>query len=119
MVGLPRWLAPTDHCQEGGKAIMQHIVLTAEQARIVLQSREPLEVRDEQGRTVAHLTLLAPADIEAIEQSKRSRAAGGPRVPSEHVQAHLRQLAEIRQREGMDEAKMLDLLRRLRAGESL
>jgi len=98
---------------------MKHIVLTTEQARVVLEAGEPIEVRDEQGRTVAHIAPLQPADIEAIEQAKRSRGAGGPRVPSNQVQAHLRRLESIRQSEGMDEAKMLDLLRRLRAGEEV
>ena len=96
---------------------MKHIVLTAEQVRVALEAAAPVEVRDEQGRTVAHLTPLHPADIEAIEQSKRSRGTGGPRVSSDQVQAHLRRLAEIREREGMDEAKMLDQLQRMRAGE--
>jgi antitoxin (DNA-binding transcriptional repressor) of toxin-antitoxin stability system len=96
---------------------MKHIILTAEQARVALQAGEPVEVRDEQGRTVAHLTPLDPADVEAIEQSKRSHGTGGPRVPSDQVQAHLHRLEETRRREGMDEAKMLDLLRRMRAGE--
>jgi antitoxin (DNA-binding transcriptional repressor) of toxin-antitoxin stability system len=99
--------------------MMKHIVLTAEQARIVLKAGEPVEVRDEQGRTVAHLNPLQPEDIEAIEQSKRSRGMGGPRVPSEQVQTHLRRLGELRQGEGMDERKMLDLLRRMRAGEQV
>lgn len=98
---------------------MKHIVLTAEQAQVVLQAGEPVEVRDEQGRTVAHLKPLDPADIKAIEQSKRSRGAGGPRVPSDQVQNHLQRLAEIRGSEGMDEAKMVDLLRRMRAGEQV
>jgi antitoxin (DNA-binding transcriptional repressor) of toxin-antitoxin stability system len=98
---------------------MQHIILTTEQARVVLGAGEPIEVRDEQGRTVAHLAPLDPADIEAIQRSKQVRGAGGPRVPSDQVQAHLRRLGEIRQHEGMDEAKMLDLLRRLRAGEQV
>jgi hypothetical protein len=43
---------------------------------------------------------------------------GGPRVPSGQVQAHLRRLEEIRQKDGLDEAKMLELLKRIRAGES-
>ncbi len=98
---------------------MRHIVLTAEQAHVVLQAGEPVEVRDEQGRTVAHLSPLQPEDIEAIEQSKRSRNLGGPRVPSDQVQGHLRRLGEIRQAEGMDEPKLLDLLRRMRAGEQV
>jgi hypothetical protein len=96
---------------------MPHIILTAEQARIALGAGEPVEVRDEQGRTVAHLNPLHPADVEAIEQSKRSRSAGGQRVPSDQVQAHLQRLGEVRQRGAMDEATMLDLLRRMRAGE--
>jgi hypothetical protein len=105
-------------CEEKeGDATMKHIVLTAEQARVALEADEPVEVRDEQGRTVAHLTPLTPADIEAIEQSKRSRGEGGPRISSEQVQAHLKRLTEIRQREGMNEAKMLELLRHMRAGE--
>ncbi len=98
-----------DCVKKEAKAIMpQHIILTAEQARVALQTGEPVEVRDEQGRTVAHLTPLHPADIEAIEQSKRSRGAGGPLVPSDQLQAHLRRLGEIRTHQGMDEAKMLD-----------
>jgi hypothetical protein len=32
------------------KTIMQHIVLTAEQARVVLQAGASIDVRDEQGR---------------------------------------------------------------------
>jgi hypothetical protein len=96
---------------------MRHIILTADQARIALEAEEPIEVRDEQGRTVAHLTPLHPGDIEAIEQSKRSRGAGGPRVPSDQVQAHLQRLEEVRQRDGLEEAQMLDMLRRMRAGE--
>jgi hypothetical protein len=97
--------------------IMTHLVLTIEQARVVREAAEPLEVRDEQGRTLAYLTPLLPEDIEAIEQSKRHRGVGGPRVSADQVEAHMRRLAEIRQVEGMTEPKMLELLRRLRAGE--
>jgi hypothetical protein len=35
------------------------------------------------------------------------------------VQAHLKRLAEIEQNEGLDEQKMLDLLRQMRAGEKV
>lgn len=98
---------------------MTHLVLTSEQAQVVRTAAEPLEVRDEQGRPLAYLTPLSPEDIEAIEQSKRRRGKGGPRVPADQVEAHLRRLTEIRQNEGLDEAKMLDLLRRMRAGEQV
>jgi hypothetical protein len=98
---------------------MRHIVLITEQAQVVRGAKGPIEVRDEQGRTVAHLSPLLPGDLEAIEKSKRFRGAGGPRVPSAQVQAHLRRLEEMRQGGDMDQAKMLDLLRRLRAGEQV
>jgi antitoxin (DNA-binding transcriptional repressor) of toxin-antitoxin stability system len=98
---------------------MKHIVLTPEQARVVLGGEEPVEVRDEQGRTVAHLTPLSPLDVEAIERHRRGQGRQQPSIPSEQVQAHFRRLEEIRRSEGMDEAKALDLLRRLRAGEEV
>jgi hypothetical protein len=98
---------------------MRHIVLTGEQAGVVLGATEPVEVRDEQGRTVARLTPLDPGDVEAIERSKRNQDTGAPGVPSAQVQAHLAHLQGIRESEGMDEAKMRDLLRRMRAGEAV
>lgn len=98
---------------------MKHIVLTSEQAQVLGQAGGPVEVRDEQGRTVAHLTPLSPADLETIERFRGTRPTNGPRVPSAQVQAHFRRLEEIRQSEGMDEVKMLDLLRRMRAGEQV
>jgi hypothetical protein len=98
---------------------MKHIVLTAEQAQVVLGADEPVEVRDPGGRIVAQLAPMSPADIDAVEQSRRHRGTGGPRVASAEVQAHLQRLAEIRQASGLDEATMLDLLRRMRAGEKV
>lgn len=98
---------------------MPHIILTSEQAGVIVHSTDPVEARDEHGRTVAHVLPLGAKDIEAIEQSKRARAAGGPRVPSDQVQAHLHRLGEIREREELTEERTLDLLRRLRAGEQL
>lgn len=97
----------------------KHIVLTAEQARIVQEGGDPIEVRDEQGRTVAQLTPLSPADIEAVEHYRRRPARQGPGVSTEQVLAHFRRLEEIRQQEGLDEAKALDILRRLRAGKQV
>ena len=98
---------------------MNHIILTPEQARIVRESEGAVEARDEQGRTVAHLTPLSPLDVDALERYRRSRGRPQPSIPGEQVQAHFRRLEETRQREGMDEAKALDILRRLRAGEEV
>jgi hypothetical protein len=97
---------------------MKHIVLTPEQSQIVGEAGSSVEVRDEKGRIVARLTPLTPSEVEAIERWK-NRPRAGPSIPSAQVQAHLRRLAEIRQTEGMDEEKMLDLLRRMQAGEQV
>lgn len=98
---------------------MPHIVLTDEQVRVLSESQGPVEVRDDQGRLVASLKALEPADIEAIERYKQRRATQKPGIPSEQVQAHFRRLEEIREKEGMDLPKALDLLRRMQAGEQV
>ena len=99
--------------------MIQHITLTPEQARIIGEATQFVEVRDDQGRPVGNLTLLTPEDLAAIEHYKRTRGQNRPGIPSEQVQAHLRRLEEIRSTEGMDRAKMHDLLRRMRAGEEV
>jgi antitoxin (DNA-binding transcriptional repressor) of toxin-antitoxin stability system len=98
---------------------MKHITLTAEQAAIVREAGEALDVRDEHGLPLARLTPLSQADIEMILKCRATRAKGNPKIPSAQVQAHLRRLEEIRQSKGMDEVKMKDLLRRMRAGEKV
>jgi hypothetical protein len=98
---------------------MPQIVLTEEQSRIVTEATEPVEIRDVEGRLLTHILPLNPED-QAVLERHRQRGATVPRgIPSEQVQAHLRRLAEIREREGLDEAKMLELLRRMQAGEQL
>jgi hypothetical protein len=99
--------------------MLKHITLTPEQARVIQETTHFVEVRDEQGKTVGNLTLLTPEDYEAIEHYKRTRGHNRPGIPSAQVQAHLRRLEEIRRDEGMDEAKMLDLLARMQAGEQV
>jgi hypothetical protein len=98
---------------------MPHIVLTEEQLRVLREANGPVDVRDAEGRPVASLSILTPQDLEDIENAKRAMAAGGPRITAAQRQAHFRRLEEIRQKEGLDEAKMLDLLRRMRAGEEV
>ena len=97
--------------------MLKHITLTPEQPRVLQETTQFVEVRDAHGKTVGNLTLLSPEDLEGIEQSKRVLALGNPGIPSEQVQAHLRRLEEIRSQEGLDRAKMHDLLRRMQAGE--
>lgn len=94
---------------------MSHIVLTPEQMTIVLSAPGPVEARDEKGRTIGRLTPLDAMDRVALAHFKRDRTGNGPPVPSAQVQAHLRRLEEIRQAEGLDEAKMLELLHRMQS----
>jgi hypothetical protein len=99
---------------------MPQIVLTEEQALTLAEAQGPVEVPDPQGKPVASLRLFDARDIEAIERYKRNRGKPrGPGIPSEQVQAHFRRLDGIRQKEGMDLPKALDLLRRMRAGEQV
>ncbi len=100
---------------------MPHIVLTEEQMRIITEAGGPVDVRDAEGRPVASMQLLTAEEIELIERWKRKRDSGSPQstIPGWQVQAHFRRLEEIRQQEGMDLPKALELLRRMRAGEQV
>jgi hypothetical protein len=98
---------------------MTPMILTEDQARLVALVAEPVEVRDTTGKFLGVFSPVSPADAEAIGQVRQARAAGGPRIPSAQVQAHLRRLNEIRRTQPMDEAQMLELLRRMQAGEEV
>ncbi len=98
---------------------MTHIVLTPEQAKIVSAAGDEVEVRDDQGRPVAFLKLLSAEVASLVAEAKRRLANPGRAIPAADVEKHLQRLDEIRQREGMDEARMLDLLRRMQAGEEV
>ena len=96
---------------------MAQIVLTADQVRILELATIAVELRDESGRVLARVP--APSEEQIIERIKRARSANAPRYPAEEVENRLRWLEAIRQREGMDEAKMHELLHRMRAGEDV
>ena len=98
---------------------MPQIVLTDQQARILLEAKEPVEVRDPVGRIVSFLQPMDSLDVEAVARHRSNRAEPRQTVPAVKVQAHLRRLEEIRQAEGMNDAKMHDLLRRMQAGEEV
>src|SRR5215213_6220580 len=98
---------------------MPQIVLTEEQARVVSEAVEGVEVFDAAGRFIA---FFKPCDAELashIAIAKSRLGQNGSRVPSAQVRAHLQKLEEISQRENLDEDKVLDLLRRTRAGEEV
>ena len=65
---------------------------------------------------------MDPLDAEAVSRHRSRRNQTRETVPAAKVQAHLRRLDEIAQAEGMDEAKMRDLLgacRRVKRYESV
>ena len=100
---------------------MAHIVLTEEQVRAVAGT-EAVDLRDPSGRLVAIVRPLSAMEAEAIERHRKRRTnpVSKPTVPAEQVHAHLLKLEEIRLREGgMTEERMLELLRRMRAGEEV
>jgi len=71
---------------------MQYITLTDEQMKIYVQSREPLELRDSDGRL---LSKIPPFCTKAdIEMAKRSMATPGPRYTTEQVQGFLNHIKE-------------------------
>jgi hypothetical protein len=96
---------------------MPHIVLTAEQAKILEQAVEPVEIRDEQGRVLT--TVLSPVDEAALEKHRNRRGQNRPSYPAAEVEARFRRLEEISQREPLDRARVRELLDRLRAGEEV
>ena len=46
--------------------MIQHITLTPEQARVIGEATQFVEVRDDHGRPFGNLTLLTPEDLAAI-----------------------------------------------------
>jgi hypothetical protein len=98
---------------------MSSIILSKEQEKVVAQANEGVEVRTEEGRLVAFLTPVSPEEAAYIAVARERMRRGGDGIPSAEVQAHMRKLEEISQRETLDEARVLELLRRMRAGEAV
>jgi hypothetical protein len=98
---------------------MPQIILTDEQTRILQEAKEAVEVRDPLGRILSFLQPIDSLDAEAVSRHRSMRNQPRETVPAAKVQAHLRRLEEIRRTEGMDEAKMHDLLGRMQAGEEV
>lgn len=93
---------------------MPQIVLTEEQTRILAAAGGSVDVVDSQGRPVASMRLLDAADLEAIQRYKGHRGKRERGIPAEQVQAFLRKLHEVADREGIDEGKVEEMLRRVR-----
>lgn len=96
---------------------MTQIVLTPDQARALQQATTVVELRDDAGQVLARIP--PPSEDQILERIRRDKSERVACYPAEQVEARLRKLEEIRQREGMDEAKMRELMRRMRAGEEV
>jgi hypothetical protein len=93
---------------------MADLILSEEQAKIVVQAANPVTVRDSKGNFLGSIAVVwTPADIA---EAKRRLASGERRFTSQQVQTHLRALEEEWQRTGgFDKEYMHKFLERLRA----
>jgi hypothetical protein len=96
---------------------MPHIVLTDEQARIVSSAVSAVELRDEKGTLLGRVP--PPNEEEIVARILARRGEARQCYPAAEVEARLRRLQEIADADGMTEAKMWDLLNRMRAGENV
>jgi len=71
---------------------MAHIVLTEEQARVVSQSPQGVEVRDPQGHPVAFFDALSAEEARVIAEARRRAQVKGPRIPAARVRDMMTQL---------------------------
>jgi hypothetical protein len=92
---------------------MPHIVLNEEQARVVAEAREAIELRDERGKVLARVE--PPVPEAEIAEAKRRLASDQRRWASSRVQEFLAVLNEIRAREGIDETRLRQVLETFRA----
>ncbi|HEV3236620.1 MAG TPA: hypothetical protein VGZ25_06500 [Gemmataceae bacterium] len=91
---------------------MTQLILTEEQASLLRQALEPLQLCDPQGNV---LRTLEPAESqEVIAELKRRAASPGPRYSGDQVQARLLALeSEWNRTGGFDKTYLLDFLGRL------
>src|SRR5260370_35053355 len=93
---------------------MPDLILSEEQARIILQAAKPVTVRDSKGTLLGS---VSPFWTEAdIAEAKRRLASGERGIPAQKGESHLGALeAEWRRTGGFDKEYMHKFLERLRA----
>lgn len=96
---------------------MPQLILTPEQARILEDASEPVEILNTEGRVLARV--LSPTDQAMVAEARRRLATPGPRYSSEQVRAHLLKLEEISHREELNPTRVKEIMARLRAGEEV
>jgi hypothetical protein len=77
---------------------MAHIILTEEQARIVAQAQQGVEVRDPQGRPVAFLHPLTAEEAIVVAEARRRLQTPEPGIPSARVMDMMAQLQALHDR---------------------
>jgi hypothetical protein len=90
---------------------MNHITLTEEQAQVIVQAHEPVELRDPSGSVLTRVSPLVTT--EEIAEIKRRSAQYKRRFTSEQVAAHFRVLQEAVERDQLTPDQVVQLLRRL------
>jgi hypothetical protein len=77
---------------------MAHIVLTEEQAQIVSQARQDVEVRDPEGRPVAFFRPLPPEEARLVAEARRRLQKAGAGVASARVMDMMAQLQQLHEK---------------------
>ena len=90
---------------------MPHIVLTDEQAKVIEQSQEAVEVRRTDGRVISIIDPpLSPDEIADIER----QLATDPRYTTEQTRTYIRMLEqEVAETGTCNEERAAELLKRL------
>jgi hypothetical protein len=94
---------------------MPHITLTDDQVRIVTGASETIELRDPSGKVVGRVQPPIP-EAEIVE-AKRRLASAQRRWPSARVQELMAALTEVRNRDGVDEGRLAQILAQFRSTE--
>ena len=114
---------------------MAQIVLTRDQVRTLAEAREPVELRDEQGRLLACVPVSAAGEPndkqdqtspavhradwsrDEIDAARRSLASHQRRWSSEQVKQLFAELTAMQERDQVDAAKLQEVLTRFRSNE--
>jgi hypothetical protein len=96
---------------------MSEIVLTEEQARVVMQAAERVNVRDPHGDVIA---VIDPLDVAALRTYREHRQNPRKSIPAAKVREHMRALeAEWERTGGFDAAYAREFMARLRERDGL
>jgi hypothetical protein len=102
----------------GEEETMKEVFLTDEQAKLIAEATEPIELRDAAGTVVVKVD---PIDAQALADHRRRKQRGpsGSAISGGRVRAHLAALqAEWERTGGFDEGHLRKVLEKLRAEDA-